>query len=97
MRLFDWDPRKAAANKRKHGVTFEQAMEAIEDPRAVETPDEDHSDDEPRQWLLGLSSKGVLLVVYVIREFEDGRDVHRLISARKAKPKEREIYAKAHR
>jgi uncharacterized DUF497 family protein len=94
MLLFDWDPAKAAANKRKHGVTFEQAMEAIDDPRAVVSIDEEHSKYELREQLLGLSSKGLLLVVYVIRDRHDG-DVYRIISARKATRKDKVKYEKA--
>lgn len=97
MRLFDWDQRKAAANERKHGVSFEQAMEAFEDANAVVMADDDHSDDEElRERLIGLSSKGVLLVVFVVRDHDDG-DVKRIISARKATRKEKEVYATTHR
>lgn len=52
---FEWDDRKATANRRKHGVSFEEARTVFLDESALLRPDEDHSGDEDRFVLLGLS------------------------------------------
>lgn len=59
----EWDPRKAAANRQKHGVSFEDAQSVFADERARLIDDPDHSEDEDRFLLLGLSSSLRLLVV----------------------------------
>ncbi len=59
----EWDPRKNAANKRKHGVSFEEASTVFGDERALLLEDPDHSDDEDRFILLGLSASLNTLVV----------------------------------
>jgi len=85
---FEWDPRKNAANKRKHGVSFEEAETAFYDDRALLADDPD--DEEDRFVLLGLSlSLRMLLVCHAYRE-EDS--VIRIISARKANRQERAEY-----
>lgn len=87
---FDWDPRKAVTNRRKHGVDFADAGTVLHDDRAVTIPDED-SDEEERFVTLGMDALGrVLVVVYTW-----GEDLPRLISARKATPRERRQYAEA--
>ncbi len=53
---FDWDPRKARANRAKHGVTFEEALTVFADEAALLIPDPDHSEDEERFVLLGMSA-----------------------------------------
>ncbi len=88
---FDWDPAKAAANLRKHGVSFEEARTAFEDAEGLIIADPDHSDDEERLVLVGLSAALRALVV-IHCEREDG-DVIRIISARKADRGERASYA----
>ena len=88
---FDWDPAKAAANLRKHGVSFEEARTVFEDAEGLIIPDPEHSEDEERLILLGLSSALRALVV-IHCEREDG-DVIRIISARKADRGERANYA----
>jgi uncharacterized protein len=88
---FEWDPKKAAANVRKHGVSFEDARTVFEDDEALFLPDPEHSAHEDRAVLLGLSAALRVLVV-VHCERSDG-DVIRLISARKADPQERQLYA----
>ena len=60
---FEWDPRRAAANRKKHGVSFEDAQSVFTDERARLIDDPDHSEDEDRFLLLGLSSSLRLLVV----------------------------------
>ena len=87
---FEWDPRKAAANLRKHGVNFAEAETAFYDDYATITDDPDHSDDEERFLLLGMSAGlRVLVVVHCVRE---AGSVIRLISARKATRSERAQY-----
>ena len=87
---FDWDAKKAGANLSKHGVTFEQAIGAFDDPFAMLAPDEKHSTrQEERFWLIGCSAPGVLVVVFTKR---DAGGVVRIISARKASRKERLVY-----
>ena len=87
---FEWDARKAAANVRKHGVSFEEARTAFLDDNALLRPDDDHSDDEDRFLLLGLSGRLRTLVVCHCYRQED--EVIRLISARKANSLERQQY-----
>ena len=85
---FEWNPEKAAANLRKHGVPFEEATTVFGDPLAMNMPDPDHSLNEERFILLGLSHRLRLLVVaYVERGVQT-----RLISAREATRRERIQY-----
>ncbi|WP_126446620.1 BrnT family toxin [Sulfuricystis multivorans] len=87
---FEWDQRKAAANVRKHGVTFEEARSVFYDERAKLIDDPDHSEDEERFVLLGLSSALRLPVVcHCYRS--DGGSI-RIISARKATANEARFY-----
>jgi len=87
---FEWDPRKAAENLKKHGIAFPEAQTVFEDAEALLIPDPDHSTDEDRYILLGLS--GALRVLVVVHcERQDG-DVIRLISARKATRPEQQTY-----
>jgi hypothetical protein len=86
---FSWDPRKAEANHRKHGVTFEEAATAFADPDSITVPDPDHSVGEDRFILIGRSSKPRLVVVVHV---ELAQDSIRLISARPATRRERRIY-----
>jgi uncharacterized protein len=90
---FEWDPQKAAANQRKHKVSFEVACTVFGDPLAVTIPDDRHSKDEERWITLGQAgSSGMLLVVcHVYRDGSD-EEVIRIISARKATPKEKRQY-----
>ena len=87
---FEWDPVKAASNARKHKVTFEVAKTVFYDDFAVQFFDEEHSVDEDRFLLLGLSSDARLLLVCHC-EREHG-DVIRIISARKATASEAQYY-----
>jgi len=61
---FEWDPDKAVTNLKRHRVSFEEAIEALFDPNAVDDFDPDHSSDETRFNLIGLSSRRLLFVVY---------------------------------
>ena len=87
---FDWDQAKANANSKKHGVTFEEARTVFFDEFAVQFFDEDHSSEEERFLLLGLSSDAKLLLVCHC-EREHG-NVIRMISARKATKREAAHY-----
>jgi uncharacterized DUF497 family protein len=86
---FTWDPRKAAANKRKHGIDFAEAATAFADPLSLTIPDPDHSEAEDRFLLVGLSVRERLLVVVHV---ERAADEIRLISARRATRRERAQY-----
>ncbi|HEY7553112.1 MAG TPA: BrnT family toxin [Hyphomicrobiaceae bacterium] len=86
-RDFEWDHVKAAANVRKHGVSFDDAVAVFNDERAIDERDVDP--DEQRFKITGISpAVGVLVVIYA----ERGRDRIRIISARKASKHEIERY-----
>lgn len=87
---FEWDEHKDRANRRKHRISFEEAATAFTDSRSSTVGDPDHSDDEERFVLLGLSYKGDLLVVI----HTDRGNKIRIISARKATKQERGQYEK---
>lgn len=87
---FAWDARKNATNKRKHGVSFDEAQTAFFDDRALVIADPEHSEDEARFVLLGLSSSLRLLVVCHCHRESEGEI--RIISARKANRGERTDY-----
>ncbi len=87
---FEWDERKAAANLKKHGIGFEEAKSVFYDERARLIDDPDHSEDEERFILLGLSSALKILVVCHCCRGNDG--LIRIISARKATVKEAKPY-----
>jgi hypothetical protein len=84
---FEWDPRKAKANKAKHGVDFELAKDVFRDPARLSGLD-DSSEDEERWRIIGLAGGKILFVVYTER---DG-DVIRIISAREASKREARDY-----
>jgi len=84
---FEWDPRKAAGNLRKHRVSFDEAIEAFFDENAVEFFDDEHSEDEVRFQLVGLSSVRLLFVGYTARS-----ESIRIITARKANAKQTRYY-----
>ncbi len=89
---FEWDPAKARANRRRHGVSFAEAETAFTDEHGLLLDDPEHSLEEDRFVLLGLSAQlRLLLVVHCYRE---GENAIRLISARKATRHEREQYAR---
>ena len=87
---FEWDPSKAAANARKHRVTFDEAMTVFADWESITIPDPDHSETEERFLIIGLSSRGRILVVSHV---ERGENV-RVISARRADSRERKTYGR---
>jgi hypothetical protein len=86
--IFEWDPVKAEANVRKHGVTFDQASTTFGDPLNLLMADPDHSHEEERFLLLGMSNQRRLLVV----AFAERPPRTRLVSARRATRQERRRY-----
>jgi uncharacterized DUF497 family protein len=87
---FEWDRTKAAANYKKHGVRFEHAVLAFEDPFALVELDESEEYGEDRFLLIGRAAGGIVVVVYT----ERGERV-RIISAREATEYERRNYYRA--
>jgi uncharacterized protein len=87
---FEWDPKKATANLRRHKVSFEDAKTVFSDERALLIDDPDHSDDKERFVLLGLS--GSLRLLVVVHCYRADGNVIRLISARKANADEQSLY-----
>jgi len=85
---FEWDSRKATANRRKHGVTFEEAATVFGDPLAVLFDDKDHSIGERREIMIGHSDAHRFLLV----AFTERRGKIRIISARHATKRERRDY-----
>jgi uncharacterized protein len=88
--IFEWDDKKNASNKRKHGVSFEDAQTVFFDENAIEFDDPDHSIQEKRFILLGLSQSLKVLVVCHCYRSEESEI--RIISARKATKKEQGVY-----
>lgn len=85
---FEWDPQKAAANLRKHGVDFAEAMTVFSDPLEWTIPDPDHSEGEHRFLSIGISTASRLVVVAYTERL--GRT--RIINAREANSQERKHY-----
>ena len=90
MMEFHWDPTKAKRNLKNHGVSFNEAKTVFYDDFARQFYDEGHSEEEGRFLLLGVSNTSrILLICHCELE---SKDVIRIISARKATAKERELY-----
>ena len=85
---FEWDPRKAEINLRKHGVSFTEAGTVFGDELAITVPDPDHSNDEDRYITIGWSDRRRLLMV----SHTDRGDRIRIISARELTKAERKEY-----
>jgi uncharacterized DUF497 family protein len=88
MLTFEWDEGKAAENLGKHGVSFSEASTVFADPLSRTIPDPLHSNEEDRFIILGESASGRALVVVHVHRGENIR----IISARKATPRERKDY-----
>jgi len=86
--LFEWDAHKAATNLVKHSVSFDEAKTVFDDPLYVDFYDPDHSDEEHRYIMIGMSLKNRLLLV----AYTERGDILRLISAREATRVERKAY-----
>ena len=87
---FEWDERKSQSNRRQHGVSFEEAQSVFADERAKLLDDPDHSEFEDRFILLGLSS--ALRPLVVSHCYRSSGNVIRIISARRATPRESGFY-----
>jgi len=85
---FEWDPKKATANVKKHGVTFQEAATIFGDPLAITFDDPDHSLSENRYITFGLSLQKRLIVV----SHTERGDRTRIINARLMNREERKIY-----
>lgn len=90
MITFEWDRAKATANLKKHDVSFEEAQTVFYDEFAIQFLDDEHSSDEDRFLMLGISSESHLLLVCHCERA--GGDVIRIISARKATKQESKFY-----
>jgi uncharacterized DUF497 family protein len=86
--IVEWDDRKAAANAKKHGVTFAEAVTVLEHPLSITFRDPDHSFDEFRFITIGIGRSGRILMV----SHADRAEAVRLISARPATRSERRVY-----
>jgi uncharacterized protein len=89
---FAWDVEKARSNVERHGVSFEEAATTWLDPVAIERRDEGHSTEEERWLRIGSSLRGALLVVWSTERGAQRRPVIRIIGARRATRKERELH-----
>lgn len=87
---FIWDPNKAESNKRKHKVSFDEAVTVFYDDNALVIDDLEHSKKEERFIILGRSIK--MRLVVVCHCFRESDNLIRIISARKANKKEKEQY-----
>ena len=91
---FQWDPRKAQENKKKHRLGFELATTVFADPRAISIYDMEHSENEDRWITLGLSREGGLVVVCHTFEWIDPSTARiRIFSCRKATRRESQQYS----
>lgn len=87
---FEWDENKNQIKQHKHGISFEEAQTVFEDVQAILFDDPDHSDQEERFLLIGMSTaRGVCIVSHCYRGADD---IIRIISARKAARTERSVY-----
>jgi uncharacterized protein len=94
--VFEWDPIKAEGNFTKHGVSFEEAATAFDDPVGLSGVDLQHSAVEGRyRWIGQSAASRILMVVYTMRREgdDDDKTAIRIISARRANRKERQAYA----
>ncbi len=85
---FDWHPQKSEFNLKKHGIRFEEAETVFDDPLYVDFYDPDHSENEHRYLIIGYSRQQRLLIV----SYTERDDTLRIISAREATRKEKELY-----
>ena len=91
---YEWDEKKNKINQQKHGVSFEEAKEVFEDPLQISKLDYRFSYFEERWITIGSTSKHKILVVANLFFTDDGEEIIRIISARRANKQERESYEK---
>ena len=89
---FEWDEVKNQRNIRKHGVSFETAALAFADPLHVSLQDRIENGEERWQTIGAVEGYTLLLVAHLVWDDEEGAEVIRIVSARKADPKERRLY-----
>jgi hypothetical protein len=87
---FEWDARKASANEKKHGISFSEAETVFYDENARLLYDAEHSSEEDRYILLGMSESLSLLVVCHV--YEEDEETIRIFSARRANKREQQQY-----
>ncbi len=93
---FQWDPKKAEANWRKHKVSFEQARDAFKDLQALDVPDDKDDYGEDRSNLTGMVEGRLLVITYTHQtDANNGDEIIRIISARKAERSEARKYHEA--
>ncbi len=94
---FDWDDNKAKSNIKNHDdITFDDAIKVFNDIWAIDDYDIEHSDiEEQRFAIVGLAAEVLLYVIFTIRKDDDGNEVIRIISVRKAAGKEKKGYEEA--
>jgi uncharacterized DUF497 family protein len=86
---FQWDPKKAKTNFKKHNVSFEEAVTVFKDPLAFIFDDQEHSEEEHREIIIGVSKLSKLLLVCFVERHED---IIRIITARVATNQEKKDY-----
>jgi uncharacterized protein len=90
MRI-DWDPNKSRTNRRKHGISFETASLVFEDPNQLSIQDRYEGGEERWQTMGLVNGIAVLIVAHTVND-DEGEGIIRIISARKATPRERQRY-----
>jgi len=91
MILFEWDAKKAAGNRRKHGITFDDAAQVFDDPFAL--AEQDRFEGGEYRWRIIGNCKGIVILFVAYTVNEEGQDeIIRIISARRASRKERTRY-----
>jgi uncharacterized DUF497 family protein len=93
--VFAWDEKKNRINRRKHGISFETAARTFEDPNVVSYPDR-VVDREERWHAIGCAGGVAILLVVHTSEEQHGEEEIRIVSARKASPRERDLYHSYH-
>jgi len=93
--VFAWDEKKNRINRRKHGISFETAARTFEDPSVVSYPDR-VVDAEERWHAIGCAGGVAILLVVHTSEEQHGEEEIRIIPARKASPRERDLYHSYH-
>lgn len=88
---FDWDENKNTINKRKHGLSFEEASTVFFDEEAILFDDPEHSDEEERFLILGIATSSKVCIV--CHCYKDDNSIIRIISAREATKNEEKRYA----
>lgn len=92
MTSFEWDAAKASSNLQKHQVSFETALRVFADPFAITHQDRIENGEQRWQTLGSVEGYLLLLVAHTVLDDEDGSEVIRIISARRADKKERKLY-----